>query len=269
MMSYLRRTFVNVKVQLSAIFENVHLVVHMDDKSASRAVAAATLKKKVGGPKKSMVASSLGDLGIKKRAMGSAPSFAATKRSKVVGMYSSQKAKAYPFKLPQLFDERPDCKEPRFVSIFGPAGSGKSTYLRRIHYEWAVGGGSAMWGGKIRFLFNVSVRDAESNPAYHGCSVAELLWGTALPPDDLVGMTVEQFTSVLEQNRSQVCIMYVMLHPNSLKKLMLPTSDSLKYIYIFSLVLINYIIIARSLNVSVALPCCPLPRRQSGAPPFE
>ena len=196
------------QIALTSIFEELTLVVHMDEKSASRAVQAATMKRQKGpGAKKSMVGSTLAELGVTKRAMGSAPSFAATKRSKVVGMYSSQKAKAYPFQLPQLFDERPDCKEPRFVTIFGAPGSGKSTYLQRIQYEWACGGGQDMWHGKIRFLFNVSIRDAESNPRYHDCSVAELLWGTAMPPEDLANMTVEEFTTVLSQNSSQVCIM--------------------------------------------------------------
>jgi hypothetical protein len=56
-------------------------------------------------PRATMIATSVTDMQANAR-KSLASQFVTAKRSKAVGLYSQQKAKAYPFKLPSLFDER-------------------------------------------------------------------------------------------------------------------------------------------------------------------
>ena len=54
-------------------------------------------------------------------------------QSKAVSFFSAERAKVYPFNLGELFEDRADCKDPTYISLYGPPGMGKSTYRTSTH----------------------------------------------------------------------------------------------------------------------------------------
>jgi hypothetical protein len=66
-------------------------------------------------------------------------------------------------------------------------------------YEWAVGGGKDLWGGKVKYLFMVRVRDAEADPRNRNGSLAELLHGCSFAGRNDVAISVDQLEKVLNE----------------------------------------------------------------------
>jgi hypothetical protein len=154
--------------QLTDVYTEVEMVVHMTDAIASRAsteellsvaqvypplapdtatATAATADtshtREVSGLERQTF------LGIESTAALLAQGSSSHKpRSKTVAMYSSQRAKVYPFVLHKLFDPRPDCKQyvqRRITCTVGPRRWATCTVAPRgplghVHYHESVTG---------------------------------------------------------------------------------------------------------------------------------